>query len=202
MVILIIGIIAATGVPVYHDYIVKSKIAEAYNILDVMGKNEVTYYVQNQEFYNQSDYQPLYLDQPMVIYSDVAWSVFGYPAPVNSPVHFAYRSMAGKIDSTGTELTLAADSISGRGFMPLTHPDVILGKYGNGIKCNNGGSTPTTFGAVSQNDYNWSIQIAIGDLDFDQGDSCTAIIRLLESASFTQKKPAYAGGYIILNQGD
>ena len=169
MVILIIGIIAAAAIPVDRNYMTKSKLSECYNVLDSMAKSQITYYVQNQEFYNASTPNPTNLDEPRNVITSTVWYTIGYPAPVGSRVGFSYRAPGGKIDNTGTELTSAGSSISGLGFTALSDSDITKSQYVSGGICNSGFATPTSMGASAQSDYNWSIVIGVADIDFDQG---------------------------------
>jgi prepilin-type N-terminal cleavage/methylation domain-containing protein len=205
VVIIIIGILAAIAVPSYKTYIVHTKIAEAYSLLENLGKIEITYFSNNGEFYNQPQANPLYLDQPMKVESDVYWDDFGYHSSVGSNVYFSYRSFAGKIDGSGTEITAAGQSVSGMGFSELARDDIITGKYFSDFgaaKCNQNALTATTLGVTAEPNSHWSIQTATGDLNQDGEATCTSIVRLLEVTNATHNLPGYPGGFIVLNEGN
>ncbi len=205
VVIIIIGILAAIAVPSYKTYIVHTKIAEAYSLLENLGKTEITYFSNNGEFYNQAQANPLYLDQPMKVESDSYWDDFGYYAAVGNNVYFSYRSFAGKIDGSGTEITAAGQSVSGLGFSELARDDIIAGKYNVGFgaaKCNQNALTAATLGATAEPNSHWSIQTATGDLNQDGETACTSIVRLLQVTNSTHNLPGYPGGFMVINEGN
>jgi len=201
VVIVIIGILAAIAVPSYNKYVVNAKISEAYTLMDAIGKKQLTYHSENKEFYNLNQPNPQNLDTK-TIFAHPNWEDFNYPIAVGVGVYFVYRAWAGKIDSGGNELVNVGDSISGYGFTQLSNASIIMARHQDGTACNAASLTATDAGIASENGLDWSIVVAVADMDNDYGSSCTALVRVLESSSATQNNPAYSGGFLAINSGE
>jgi prepilin-type N-terminal cleavage/methylation domain-containing protein len=200
IVVVIIGILAVVAMPAYQKYILKSKVAEAYSSMEVLGKSQITYYSDNREFYHLAQINPQFLENRVFI-SHAAWDPFGYPIPVGSNLIFAYRSQAGKTDGSGTELTAPGDSLSGQGFIDSSDGDILWASYQDGTPCNSGAATATALGVTIQNNYDWTIITAVADMDGDPTNGCTSVYRVLQSTNATQKVPEYASSYVLMSPG-
>jgi|JI10StandDraft_1071094.scaffolds.fasta_scaffold292068_2 prepilin-type N-terminal cleavage/methylation domain-containing protein len=199
-VIVIIGILAAVAAPAYKKYILRSKAAEAYTILDALGKKQLAYYSENREFYNLSQRNPLNLDTK-VIFAHASWEAFGYPVSVGTPVYFVYRSFAGKTNASGAELSLVGDSLSGTGFTLVGNDTVLFGRDSGANACNTGLASPSTMGVTLSPSYNWAISVAVGDMNNDDGPLCTAFARVLHSGN-ADTGPGYLTDFITFNFGE
>jgi prepilin-type N-terminal cleavage/methylation domain-containing protein len=204
--IVIIGILAAIAIPAYKDYIVKAKMAEAYNLIDNLTKLEITFYTNNSEFYSTmsggSPYQnPLQLDTPRIVTSDPVWDVLGYPAPIGTNTNFIYNVLAGKIDGSGTEL--AAGTITGNAFATLSNGKSIAASSSNpSFVCNRPSRADTTFGLTATANYDWAIISAVADLNNDASTTCTAVGRVIEVSTLTDGKPSAQKGFLTFNYGN
>lgn len=197
-VIVIIGILTATALPNYQQYIIQSKLSEAYRILGSIQKNEVTYFYENKEFYDL-DNNPVSLDQPMSITSDAGWAKIGYPAIVGANTYFSFKARAGKIDSGGTEL--ATSTLTGRPFANLSTNTIMAASYTSpSVTCNATSATPTSLGAVNQSSYDWLALAAIGDLRGNADNVCSGVAVLIDVPG--NDTPRSRGGFIVLNPGN
>lgn len=197
-VVVIIGILTATALPNYQQYIIQSKLSEAYTILGGLQKNEVTYFYENKEFYDL-DNNPAALDKPMSIGSDAGWAKIGYPASVGVNTYFSFKARAGKIDGSGTEL--ATSTLTGRPFADLSTNTILAASYTSpSVTCNATSVAPTSLGAVNQASYDWIALAAIGDLNNKQDDVCSGVAVLIDVPG--NDTPRSRGGFIVLNPGN
>ncbi len=202
VVIVIVGILAAVAIPSYSKYVANAKIAEAYSLMDNIGKAQISYYAEHDEFVDLN-VSPQGLDKPMLMDGNSGWAELGYPIPLGSNLNFMFRSRSGKTDSGGTELII--NPVTGSGFTNVSNTGVLTGRYFTQpppTGCNSGLGTPQTLGATVVPEYNWTLISAVGDLNGTRETSCTALARLLEASPATQGKPAFKGGFIVLNAGD
>ena len=134
----------------------------------------------------------------MVVESDAEWDRFGYPVAVGTNLYFSYKTWSGKIDGSGAEVLTA--SVAGNTFSELTEDGFSRGHYsGSGPICNSGLISAGILGATAQPNSDWATIYAVGDLNNDQGLSCTAIARLI-TVTGTDKNP-HSSGFITLNVG-
>ncbi len=196
IVIVIIGILASLGLPAYRQYVTKSKMSEAYQILDAITKGESTFYYENKEFHKLS-INPAYLDAPMIFQNQSSWAAIGNPVAVGSQMIFSYGSASGKVDASGSEFTIP--SYPGNVFFSSGDKAETQRQYqvgGISSRCNQIESPPT-FVTIQPN-YDWSIISAVADLDGDAGALCTTVIRVLEAKSGILSVP---GGFLKLTVG-
>lgn len=198
MVIIIIGILGGLAVPNYRASVNKAKFAEAYRILSTMVKNELTYYYQFNEFYDLAP-MPTSLNTPMLITTNSSWSMIGYPAIVGSNVNFSYRARAGKTDNAGTQL--ATSTVNGNTFLTRTDNTVLTSSYTSpsSVTCNSALATPATLGVQTQNNYDWVVLTAVGDLKGNMDTSCTAISLVVDTTGYN---PGTRGGFIVFREGN
>lgn len=198
IVIVIIGVLAAIGIPSYRNYVVRSKMAEAYQNLANLSKKQFTYYYENKEFYNIGPTQnPITLSSTMTIVSNSAWHDW-YPAPVNSRVFFSYRMWAGKLDSSSADVGYSPTF--GTQLTPSTADTYFKGSYASGnTPCNLQSYSPYTFGMVAQPNYDWAFLTAVADLNGIEGPACSTVASLIGAANGT---PSSIGGFIVLNYGE
>jgi prepilin-type N-terminal cleavage/methylation domain-containing protein len=202
LVVVIIGVLSALAMPAYRKYILNSKLSESYTTLDVMGKSQMTFYNENSEFFNIGPPEnPLIIQANMVIESDANWERFGYPVAVGNNVFFSYRTWAGKTDGSGTEIINPVLSVTGLGFMEASEPGMSRGQQPSGVACN-GSISADTLGVSLEPNYSWAVLHAVGDLNGDQGDLCTAVSRVIVSSAATNNLPGFAGGFILINTGE
>lgn len=197
VVVVILGILSVVAVPAYRDYIIDSKVAEAYSNLDAVIKSETTFFSDNDEFHFLAQ-NPETITSGMTIGTNASWDQFGYIIPNGSNVFFSYATRAGKIDSTGAEL--GASSIAGNVFN-LTTDDGILSAVTSDGDCNDDSATAVTYGVSVQNGLDWVVVKATGDLDGDSTDSlCTSVLKVIQTDPSNSLGPS-SGGFIIVNKG-
>lgn len=200
VVILVIGIIAAVAVPAYKEYITKSKMAEAYQSVEVLAKKEISFFYENKEFKTLAAPNPQELDPAMVI-TNVSWDSDWLPMPNGSHAIFSYAVGAGKTDESGTELITSALNPS------ILYPvgylyNYVRRTYASGalVRCNNL-MTAASLGAVSVPNYNYVLIGATADLNNDVSTTCTSVLKLVEASPATGLVPSKSG-FILLNVGD
>jgi len=198
IVVVIIGVLSLVAIPSYQKYVINSKMAESYGIIDVISKGQIAFFSQNQEFLSISSPIPEYISQPMVVQSDAEWERFGYPAAVGSSLFFSYKTWAGKIDGSGTEV--AAGVVSGNNFSTLAEDGPSRGHYSSmGPTCNAGLISAEILGATAQPNFDWAILYAVGDLNNDQGSLCTAIAKRISKSG--TDKDTVSSGFVSMNVG-
>lgn len=204
VVTVIIIILIAVCVPAYQGYRVKSKLSEAYTLVDVIAKNEITYFGSNQEFYNVFEPLPQYINATMTITSSANWDRLGYPAPVGSKVNFNYDAVAGKTNSAGTQLWLPADTVSGNGFAVTINSVFMSGIQFDGVntvQCNLNLASADTMGVDLVPNLDWTVIRAVGDLNNEFTTSCTAIARVIQASPATQRKASSSVQFVTFNLG-
>jgi prepilin-type N-terminal cleavage/methylation domain-containing protein len=199
-VVVIIGILSTIGIPSYKKYVSNAKIAEAYVIMDNIGKAQISYYAQYDEFVEVAP-SPVGLDKPMIFTSEQGWSTIGVPIAVGSNLNFVFRARSGKTNAAGTELvTSPTTSLS---FTDVSNSTILAGRYYTPVApCNTAIATPSSLGVTPVASYNWTVISAVGDLNGNRDTSCTAVGRIIEASVTTGGKPAYMGGFFVLNAGD
>jgi|JI10StandDraft_1071094.scaffolds.fasta_scaffold49873_2 type II secretory pathway pseudopilin PulG len=200
-IIIIIGILAGIAFPAYKKYIANSKISEAYTLIDGIGKSQMSFFHENNEFRDVVP-SPVGLDQPMTFEDAQGWEEIGYPIAIGAHLYFIYRARAGKTDDSGAELTDSPINNSWH-FTDIGNDTVLSGRYYNPVApCNTALGTPGGLGATATPQNNWTLISAVADLDGNRDTSCTSISRMILSNSTTGKEPAYTGGFFVLNRGD
>ncbi len=187
IVVVIIGILSTVAIPSYRQYVVDSKIAEAYVNIDALTKKEVSYFADNNEFLTL-DSNPSALTSGMTIESDATWEQNGNPIAQGTNVYFSYAALAGGLDEAGLGITgIGTDSAT-------------IGLNTDSGSCRDS-STPEDFGVVPQNNFRFVEILAQGNLDGTSADQkCTVLVKII------QTDPANSGGptstpIIILNKG-
>lgn len=204
VVVVIVGILSAISIPAYKEYVLKTKMAEAYTLIDVIAKQEISFYGTNNEFYatisgGAPNQNPLTLDVRQ-IGSDPIWEVIGYPAPIGTNTHFIYNVLAGKTDGSGTELTIGPNT--GYDMAVLSNGKAIAASSTSpSFVCNRPSVVSTYFGLSAVPNYDWAVIAAVGNLNGDTGDTCTAVGRVIEVSSATDGKPSMRKGFLIFNFG-
>lgn len=204
--ILIVGILVAVAVPSYQQYIVNAKITEAYTFIDSIGKAQITFFSNYDEFHDLAP-SPVGLDMPMTFADNQGWDKMGYPIAVGTNLLFVYRARAGKTDSAGTQLVDSPKNTElgvDWHFTDVSNATILGGRYYNPppSQCNVGITTPQTLGITTTPTYDWVMISAVGDLNGNKDTKCTAVARLMEASPATGRKPKFLGGFILVNKGD
>ena len=205
LVIMILGILAAVGIPTYKDYALKARMSEAYTMMDNIKKSELSFYTNNREFHVGEPLPDLMLDVKKVP-AAATWAAFGYPTAVGNNLNFSYRALVGRMDDTGTELNGASSTYTGNGFA-LSNNDPIYRRFSDGGACNSGIVEAADF-LTLENNTDWVIISATADLNHnhplgsgDTGTKCTSILMAIQSSP-TSNKMAISTGYIVFNYGE
>jgi prepilin-type N-terminal cleavage/methylation domain-containing protein len=201
VVITIIGILSTIAIPSYNNYLANSKITEAYAYMDTIGKSEITFFSEHNEFRDVPP-NPLSLNQPMLFSANREWSDIGYTIQLGSPINFIFRACAGKVDDTGTELAVSTIDNTWT-FTDINERTILSARYNAPpAVCNHNLATPATLGVTTSAGNNWVTITAVGDLNRNHDSSCTAISRLMRASPSTEGRPAYMGGFLVINAGD
>lgn len=201
VVVVIIGILGTIAIPSYNKYTANAKISEAYAIMDNIGKAQISYYGEHDEFVDVAP-SPLGLDKPMTFTDNDGWSEIGFPIALGSNLNFTFRSRTGKTDASGTELAGSLTHPT-QFFTNVSNNTILSNRYYTPVSlCNPALATPSSLGVTPVASYNWTVISAVGDLNANRDTSCTAVARILEASGATEGKPAYMGGFIVLNAGD
>lgn len=199
--ILIVGVLAAVAVPAYHSYIVKARMTEGYQSIDLLTKREMTYYLNNKEFYSTGASNPTSIDPSMTLSLGNGWTSDWLPAAQNSPVFFSYHLVAGKSDPSGTELVNSV--INGANvFTSVSGTSNLIRRtfQASSTRCNNT-IQPNSLGATTGLNHDWVAIGAVADLNNNMDTKCTALVRLVEASPSTNLAPS-AHGIILFNLGD
>lgn len=200
-IIIIVGILGMTAMPVYRKYVASVKISEAYTLMDAVGKSQIAFFHENEEFHDAVP-SPVGLDQPMQFEDAQGWHELGYPIAIGVNLYFIYRARAGKTDDTGIELTNSTIDNAWT-FTNIDNNTVLGGRYYNPpSQCNTGLGSPASLGATADPKNNWVLITAVGDLNGQRDPLCTVISRLLVASPSTEGKPAYTRDYFVMNKGD
>lgn len=201
IVVLIAGVLAAVAVPTYHSYIVKARLTEAYQSVDLLSKRQFTYYYNNDEFYSTTSSNPVALDPTMVLTVGSTWTSDWLPAAAGTHVFFSYQTNVGKTDESGTEL-LNSTINGASAFIPANQAtNVIRRVFQNSHGRCNSAIPATSLGAVVVPNYDWVMVGAVGDLKNDANTDCTALVRLIEASPSTGLAPS-GRGIVLLNMGE
>lgn len=190
VVIIIIGLLAAIAMPSYQKYTMTAKLAEAYQGIDNIRKKQYAYFAEFNEFYWLGAANPDPIDFPMYITNSSEWNNW-YPNTVGSRVLFSYSASAGKIDESGTQLSVSPKT--GNSFVPdaTAASANVRRQIIGGTRCN-ANMAATALGAVVQANYDWLIISAVGDLNEDRTDVCTAIVQFVDVTG-TDGSPSASG---------
>lgn len=199
-VVVIIGILASIGMPAYKDYVANAKLSEAYTFIDSIGKNEITFFAEYNEFHDLAPSPGL--DKPMVFTNNTGWNNIGFPIPIGTNVNFTYRARVGKVDSSGTEITTS--TTNGSWFFTTVSNNTVLSAryYTPAAGCNTALATPATLGASTAARTDWAIISAVADLNSNRDSTCTSVSRLLQATTANDRKPSYSGGFLVINKGN
>jgi prepilin-type N-terminal cleavage/methylation domain-containing protein len=201
VVITIIGILSTIALPSYNKYLANSKITEAYAFMDTIGKSEITFFSEHNEFRDVLP-TPLSLNQPMIFADNDGWSEIGYSIPLGSQINFIFRGRAGKVNDAGTQLDFSTLDASWT-FARVNERTILSARYNAPpALCNHNIAAPNTLGITASAGNNWVTITAVGDLNRNKDTSCTAISRVLRASPSTEGRPAYMGGFVIINEGD
>lgn len=207
VVVVIMGILAAIGIPSYQKYAINSKMAEGHVVLGVIAQSQIKYFQEHSEFVDANhtgnhEKNPPSLDPTATFETSPTWETLGYPISPGSQSKFLYLSRGIKYDSSGTEVV--ASSTTGNTFGSLSGARGLFASYVTpSVSCSAGphAALGTTLGLAGAADYNYSIIIAVGDLNGDRGADCTGMVRIIEAMPSTNNQPS-SRGTIILKAGN
>lgn len=199
--VVIIGILAAIGVPAYQKYVIKARMAEGYQNIGVITRKEIVYFTENKEFVPLQPVNPLLLGPSMVLVNSSSWQSF-LPNAAGEHVFFSYSAAAGKTDASGTELNTGP--VSGMNLAHVTSPGFFRRNYAIGGACFTipfPVMSAASYGAVVQNSYDWYMFIAVGDLNGDSSTTCTGMVQLVEASPLTNLRPVQHA-VVRINEGN
>lgn len=200
--IVIVGILATITLPVYSKYVLKSRLAEAYQNLGTLKTHQFSNFADQQEFRHAGTDNPQLLSDSMTIENISPWDT-RYPTSVGQHVYFSYNMIAGQTDSTGTPVG-ANDSTNP---MPIADPtsgitSILRRMQTSGGapsgRCNSNVSLSMFGYTIAPRNYDWGLMTAVGDLNSTSEANCTAIAWAFQTQN---GNPMFIGGPIVFNQG-
>ncbi len=122
--LIIVGILAAVGSPMYRDYVMSAKMAESIVIVDAMDKNQLKYFAENGTFMsappNPSTVPGITSPGEAGVFGSTAeWAAIGLPVVAGSTVLFSYQVFAGQMEP-GTSTPI----VTGGLYAPNTNMDL------------------------------------------------------------------------------
>lgn len=211
VVVLIIGVLAAVGVPSYKQYLVKSKKTEVYRVMSEMTKRQVIFYSENQRFKRLESVSGGIENNYLMTVAD-NWKDLGYPSGLpGSATFFQYSAFAGKFADDGSELDGVENPGTGHDYN--TTSQNIGDRDYNGMgsvspsgACWIGPLVSLTFAHFVNTSpgraYDWVVMVAKQDSasPADPQD-CDFIFKVLEAYPGSPKGAYGIGGYIELKSG-
>jgi prepilin-type N-terminal cleavage/methylation domain-containing protein len=187
--IVIIGILAAIGVPIYQNYVFKAKLVEAYHEIDLLSKSEATYFLDHKEFH--------YYDNLVTAGTNYPVGTLGAPGLYNGPISHPFpqgtavlfwnQIIIGKTNSSGDDVVgLIGDNIYNP--LPISHSG--MDEHGNW--CNIIAIAAAQLGeqqtiivpkAENQPQYNWAVIIADRNFQDEEANNCTYLYRVIDTDS-------------------
>lgn len=205
LVIMILGILAAVGIPTYKDYALKARMSEAYTMMDKIRKSEIVFYTDHREFHIGPPLPDINLGIKTVPQSP-NWETVGYPTAIGNNLNFSYRAVVGRMDETGTELNAPSATYPGNVFTESGY-DPLYRRFADGGSCNTGVATAGDF-LTLENNTDWVIITATADLNYsyqlaspEANSKCTSLLISIQSSPSSDKKPN-STGIVIFNYGD
>lgn len=203
-ILLIVGVLAAVGFPVYQEYLITARTAEAYQTLDIVKKDEISYFLENKHFQSTTLFPQAAKDSSTQVWEQgshqyTTWTYLGIPVATDSRTYFSYMVYSGK----GGDVYTSENTPAGH-----TTSDSIDGLFEDGAskvmqRCtgsgdiaslgfNPGFTSPQGLG-VDSSVENWAILIAIGNLN-KSNNKCRFIMALMEANPGSA--PALKNGFI------
>lgn len=208
LVMFILGILAAVGIPQYNEYVARTKKTEAYTTIGVITKNQIVFFSENKSFQSLTansgsefyDYKFEHRDD---------WNRIGSPLPVGSHTHFQYSAWNGMVAADLSEPDVTNDGFNYRQMSEnISNTDYDGGGGDSSTsKCFIGPLENATFAGFVNNApgeaYNWLVIIAKQDLKRPNNPSkCNVLFRVLEAYPNSNSPNAYpAGGYLEFISG-
>jgi prepilin-type N-terminal cleavage/methylation domain-containing protein len=198
LVIVIIGILAAVAQPAYRLYILQAKMAESFTVIDIMTKNELSFFNENKEFFSTTANPEIVVAGIMTIEPNATWDQFGYAVAQDANVYFSYLALAGKLDGSGVPIPF---STLGNANFAIDGVGVTARDQDSGSSCRSGGSpSATTLGIAAQNNLDWAVLSAVANFDGIADTSCTTIARIIRTDPANNTGP-YSSGFITFDKG-
>lgn len=188
MVVVVIGVLTAIAFPAFREYKNRAKLAEAYTVIDVMKKNQISYYLTNTYFCAVTVPNGGRESDGFRFMANSDWQQLGYPVPVGTVTYFNYRASAGETNKSKSPPAFPVSSLC-RANSSMTSPalSVFAGTltYGGESlrQCESSAMTGAALGAdtAPTTPYDW---VAIGgkaNLDMDQSNECHGAAMLLQT---------------------
>lgn len=212
VVVLIVGVLAAVGVPSYKEYVIRSKKSEAYKNIAEISKREVVFYSENQRF-KPFEANGGGIESNYLIFTADNLRDLGYPfGLVGDHTHFQYSAFAGKFLADGSEVDGVENPGTGHEYNTVSQNIGSRDFNGMGAQspsgaCWVGPLENATFGQfVNQSPgaaYDWVVIIAKQDTaQPDNPQSCDFVFKVLEAYPNTTQSNAHGiGGWIELKSG-
>ena len=225
--VLIVSVLAAVGVPVYNQYVLNAKTAEAYQTVKVISDKQRTYFLENKKFISTGINPAVtrnygYGANWMKFVSGSSqdgWAQLGLPFTDGQPTLFRYSTQAGigtqQVGPDGDDLTMNVNDGSENPQEIVADINAgVAGIFGatydhaktNCISSATAGSgdpiaTPASLGvSTSQPDgYQWGIIGAQGYLVYGN-EKCRYVLMVMDAApSIENNLPRLRSGMIVID---
>lgn len=195
--LMIVGILAAVGSVMYGKYSNKVKVSEGFQMLDVLSKAQVTYFITNKEFRYAGSNPMTYvsggggkyiLPRPVGTIGDYpSWKDLGTPIPIGTQTYFEYQAMPGKTDAAGNNVNRGTDT-SVNTTQKLLYAPTFGGTrwvWADGSKQCDQYSAADFIHAAGKSQYNWVLLMAFANLNETLAsgnlDHCTQLFRVVDT---------------------
>ncbi len=188
--IVIIGVLAIIAMPAYRKYVEKSKKAEAYQTLDNLRSLELSFRIENDQFYsapqNGRGSATNGTGGQTTFVTNTLWNRLGYPIAANSQTYFSYATYAGKFDNAGAAIIAGVMASTGM-LNPTSHSPLSASLEYDTIgtrSCNSISTTSAGFGVITApgTAYDWVFITAKATLNPATGvqGPCIYVMQLMQ----------------------
>lgn len=221
-VVIIIGVLATVGVPAYKDYVDRSKVVEAYQLLGTMIKGQRTFYLENRRFQTlannpapcDSQAEKIFYNEDTFVagdftvaptYNRSGWDDFGNLVTPGTTTYFSYAAQSGTGDGNLGPLRVggAPDPQWSASLLYVNgSPDMAAGICLGPSRTVGGseqGLTPEFFGFTGgvPNDH-WVIVAAQANLH-PSNDICKYVATSIFASGSSGEDPGMQLGFVEIN---
>jgi prepilin-type N-terminal cleavage/methylation domain-containing protein len=185
--IVIIGVLSAVAVVNYKEYVLNSKLSEAYVGLENLTKMQLAYFNENKSFYYlvQNPGQYLYGSGfvSQATHSSTGWDVFGYLYKPGEKIMFSFGAIPGRTSSSGAQVQVSQTSATSNALFATNWQ---LWAYQNKSPAVSNPCSSLTAGdfisITGKRNYDWLVVDANRDFTISNENSkCTRLIKTIDT---------------------